>query len=204
MFDPLWAMTQRNRVVLWLLTALLILPLAGVYALTASDAAHGRISLAVLTAVLGAAFAVYQSFSGSYDAMEIESARPVLAAVGQLREALGHPAQPAPPAGTVATSVTVPDTGAPLAGGAAPLVELRGIRYTYPGSDRPVLEGLDLTIRPGELLAIVGLNGAGKFSGAGPEVTRLQQASWRQAHEGQYRAELVAAGWRGVGWARSP
>jgi ATP-binding cassette subfamily B protein len=162
MFDPLWAMARRNRVVLWLETALLILPLAGVYALTASDAAQGRISVAVLTAVLGAAFAVYQSFSGSYDALEIENARPVLAAVGQLREALGRPAQPAAAAGAVKATGTVPDTGAPLACGAAPLVELRGIRYAYPGSDRPVLDGLNLTIRPGELLAIVGLNGAGK------------------------------------------
>ncbi|MEV4138415.1 ABC transporter ATP-binding protein [Dactylosporangium sp. NPDC049742] len=40
-------------------------------------------------------------------------------------------------------------------------IELRGVRYAYePGHD--VLHGVDLTIRPGERLAIVGLSGAGK------------------------------------------
>ncbi|WP_327001118.1 ABC transporter ATP-binding protein/permease [Dactylosporangium sp. NBC_01737] len=40
-------------------------------------------------------------------------------------------------------------------------IEVRGVRYAYdPGHD--VLHGVDLTIRPGERLAIVGLSGAGK------------------------------------------
>jgi ATP-binding cassette subfamily B protein len=36
------------------------------------------------------------------------------------------------------------------------------VRFGYPGADRTVLDGLDLDIRPGETLALVGLNGAGK------------------------------------------
>jgi ABC-type multidrug transport system fused ATPase/permease subunit len=40
-------------------------------------------------------------------------------------------------------------------------IEVSGVRYAYdPGHD--VLHGVDLTIRPGERLAIVGLSGAGK------------------------------------------
>ena len=42
--------------------------------------------------------------------------------------------------------------------------ELRfeGVRFTYPGRRRPVIDGLDLTIQAGRCTAIVGLNGAGK------------------------------------------
>jgi phospholipid/cholesterol/gamma-HCH transport system ATP-binding protein len=39
-------------------------------------------------------------------------------------------------------------------------IELSGVRRTYDG--HPVLQGVDLAIRPGELLAIVGQSGTGK------------------------------------------
>jgi ATP-binding cassette subfamily B protein len=41
-------------------------------------------------------------------------------------------------------------------------IELRGVEFTYPGSDRPVLSGVDLTLHPGSTVALVGVNGAGK------------------------------------------
>ncbi|MCK8681085.1 ABC transporter ATP-binding protein [Streptomyces lichenis] len=45
---------------------------------------------------------------------------------------------------------------APPGGG----IRTEGLCFGYPG--RPVLRGVDLTVRPGELLALVGLNGCGK------------------------------------------
>jgi ATP-binding cassette subfamily B protein len=45
---------------------------------------------------------------------------------------------------------------------APPTVELRGVTFGYPGSERPVLRGVDLAIPAGSSLALVGLNGAGK------------------------------------------
>ncbi len=41
-------------------------------------------------------------------------------------------------------------------------VRLDGVRFTYPGRERPTLDGLTLDIPAGQSLAIVGENGAGK------------------------------------------
>jgi ATP-binding cassette subfamily B protein len=54
--------------------------------------------------------------------------------------------------------------------GAAPLVHSRvrgavrftNVRFAYPGAAEPVLRGVDLDVRPGETLAIVGATGSGK------------------------------------------
>ncbi len=41
-------------------------------------------------------------------------------------------------------------------------IKLENVSYTYPESDRKIIDGMDLTIKRGEKVAIVGLNGAGK------------------------------------------
>ncbi|WP_198047460.1 ABC transporter ATP-binding protein [Kutzneria sp. 744] len=41
-------------------------------------------------------------------------------------------------------------------------IRFRNVRFSYPNSDEPVLDGLDLTIPAGTSMAVVGLNGAGK------------------------------------------
>ncbi|MGV9268236.1 ATP-binding cassette domain-containing protein [Kitasatospora sp. NPDC003701] len=41
-------------------------------------------------------------------------------------------------------------------------VEARKVSYTYPGADRPTLDGLDLELRQGEIVALIGENGSGK------------------------------------------
>jgi ATP-binding cassette subfamily B protein len=41
-------------------------------------------------------------------------------------------------------------------------LRFEGVRFTYPGADRPILRGIDLEVRPGETLAIVGVTGSGK------------------------------------------
>lgn len=42
------------------------------------------------------------------------------------------------------------------------VIELKGVRYRYEGAQEDALKGIDLTIRPAEHIAVVGLNGAGK------------------------------------------
>lgn len=41
-------------------------------------------------------------------------------------------------------------------------IVLKNVSFRYPGSDKDTLKDINLTIRPGEKLAVVGLNGAGK------------------------------------------
>ena len=41
-------------------------------------------------------------------------------------------------------------------------LRLENVSFRYPGTDKDILKQMNLTIRPGERLAVVGLNGAGK------------------------------------------
>ncbi|HEY6682073.1 MAG TPA: ABC transporter ATP-binding protein [Propionibacteriaceae bacterium] len=75
-------------------------------------------------------------------------------------------------------------------------IAFRNVSFSYPGSDRVVFAGLDLTMQAGTSLAIVGQNGAGKTTLAkllcrlydpiagsimvdGVDLRRVELASWR-------------------------
>lgn len=88
-------------------------------------------------------------------------------------------------------------TGADLTGAPAECVRLEGVRFAYPGQGRVVLDGLDLTIRAGQSLAIVGENGAGKST-----LTRLlcglySPQAGRITVDGADLAAVDPAAWRG-------
>ena len=62
------------------------------------------------------------------------------------------------------------DTGTSVVPPAAPVtslegsgeLELRGVQFTYPGADAPVLREVSFTARPGQTTAVIGSTGAGK------------------------------------------
>ena len=60
--------------------------------------------------------------------------------------------QEVPPPTGKATSGTSPGDG----------IRFENVSFVYPGSEQPALSGIDLHIRPGEKLALVGENGSGK------------------------------------------
>ncbi|MEN9480017.1 MAG: hypothetical protein RLZZ298_1412 [Pseudomonadota bacterium] len=61
---------------------------------------------------------------------------------------------------------TETDTGTESLGRAQGLVEFDKVTFTYPGSDKPALNAVSLTVRPGECVALVGPSGSGKTTAA--------------------------------------
>ena len=53
------------------------------------------------------------------------------------------------------------------------MIEVAGVSFSYPGLESPVLHDINLEIRPGEFLALLGRNGSGKST-----FTRLLNGLW--------------------------
>ncbi|MGW0516945.1 ABC transporter ATP-binding protein [Crossiella sp. NPDC003009] len=122
---------------------------AAVLGVGAYRVATGSLTAGVLLAFLlylGLFFAPIQQLSGVFDGYQ--QAKVGLHRIGDL----------------LRTPTSVPPAGHPRAvperlRGA---VELRGVGFSYPGTDRPALTDISLTARPGETIALVGATGAGK------------------------------------------
>jgi subfamily B ATP-binding cassette protein MsbA len=59
-------------------------------------------------------------------------------------------------------SIQVEEEGKTVFDGDLHSLEFRGVRFTYPGCPAPAVNGVDLTIRAGQRVAIVGPSGSGK------------------------------------------
>ncbi len=148
----------------------------------AGQASSGEMSLGSVVTVASLAMGAQAiAFGGLNWAMD--DAASTVMAVRRLLPRVG-------PAGAVAVGTTAPDPGRGIA------LEIRDLHFAYPRNDRAIYSGLDLTVRAGESLAIVGSNGAGKTTLAkllcrfydptagtiradGVDLTALDPAAWR-------------------------
>ena len=180
--DPVWANHHGVARSKWLIALLTFGPLAAAFAGVGLATAHGHGTLAAETVVLTSAWSVFAAIGGTYDAMALEGATPVMEAYEELTALLSTPHEDAP--------VEAPP-------GTTPLVRFEEVAFAYPGTARKILDGLSFEIRPGELLAVVGLNGAGKstmtkilaglyeptagrVTADGADVRNLGYAQWRR------------------------
>ena len=77
--------------------------------------------------------------------------------------------------------------------GTAPIaIELEDVSFAYPGSERLVLEGINLRIEAGERVALVGVNGAGKTTLVKLITGLYQPTSGRIRYDGVDGRELGA------------
>jgi ATP-binding cassette subfamily B protein len=122
-------------------------------------------------------------------------------------------------AGNFATSATTADrllwledyVGSTVASAERPVparlaegIRLEHVDFSYPGQDRPTLHDVDLVLRPGSSVALVGENGAGKstlvklltgmyrptggrITADGTDLADIEPASWRAATTGAFQ-----------------
>ncbi|MFC9242907.1 ABC transporter ATP-binding protein [Streptomyces sp. NPDC057136] len=126
--------------------ALVVAAVTGVVAIAAQAVATGRLDGAWAPAAMALALGTLAPAADAAAALgQAGGLRPAAARVGAAITA---------PAGAVEPLAPRPVPGGPLG------VRLRGVRFDYGG--RSVLDGIDLTVRAGETVALVGVSGAGK------------------------------------------
>lgn len=146
--DEIWA--DRRGMIRPLLSKLVVVlvPLLLVFVALARAATTGSIGLTELSIYAMAVFDLRAiSHLGIHD-IHLEYGTAALPATRELPKVVGPSWLP--------NGTRDPDA-IPLEG-----VAFENVSFTYPGTDREVLSNLDLDIRHGESLAIVGANGSGK------------------------------------------
>ena len=197
--DPTFASHHRVARSKWLIAILIFVPLAVAFTGVGLATAHGHGTLAAETVVLTSAWSVFAAIGGTYDAMAIEGATPVMEAYDELEQLLAarlhssrSPAPaPAPFSSTAAATATSAPEHRP-----APLVRFEGVGFAYPDSTRTILDALSFEIRPGELLAVVGLNGAGKSTMTKILAGLYEPTEGRVTADGVDIRDLGHAAWR--------
>ncbi|MBB5867589.1 ATP-binding cassette subfamily B protein [Allocatelliglobosispora scoriae] len=151
---PVWAERRRIYLKPYLAYTLVGLTLtAVVLALAGRRAAGGALDLAGLALVLQAVMALLRlgEFYPDSDT-QTQYGMNAATAISRFEAAMARHTEPDDPAAA----------GAAARIGTAPQIRFAGVRFGYPGADRPVLDGLELTLASGTCTAIVGVNGAGK------------------------------------------
>lgn len=187
--DAFASAIERTRQRAWLTGIAMLVVFAAVgimlwqggQAVLAGEMSAGELSAFVFYAVLAAgAVATLAEVAG--DVQRAAGAAERLLELLDTRPTIASPARPTP-------------LPRPLAGE----IRLEGVSFTYPGRQAPALEAFDLTIHPGERVALVGPSGAGKstlialllrFHDPDTGVLRLDGVDLRHLAPGELRAAL--------------
>ncbi len=105
----------------------------------------GTIDASQLVTCFFAGWGIFGILFMGHEAFDIEHGSGSLRALERLRAAAPEPA---------------PEAAEPVRFDTA--VRCEGVSFAYPGTDRPVVTGLDLDIKAGEVIGLVGRNGVGK------------------------------------------
>lgn len=85
----------------------------------------------------------------------------------------------------------------PVVAGEAQSLVVSGVSHTYEGKEEPSLVGLDLRIERGSIVALVGVNGAGKTTAVNAIVGTLDPQQGTIAIDGRTRAVMPFQEWVG-------
>ena len=95
-----------------------------------------------------------------------------------------------------ATAPGGPGGGAPVPDRLTEGIRLDGVSFTYPGTDRPVLADLSVTLPAGSTVAVVGVNGAGKSTLVKLLCGFYQPTAGEISVDGVPLAAVDPSGWR--------
>ena len=115
-------------------------------------------------------------------------ARNVDEAEALIRGSLQVPSHPVPSDGPAPSPQPIPAVSAE----ASPLIKVEGLSHVY-GGTMQALDGVDLTINPGDFVAIIGQNGSGKTTLAKHIVGLLKPDQGRVMIAGRERLSLAPA-----------
>jgi ATP-binding cassette subfamily B protein len=181
--EPAWQDLRRLNRRAWMTGGVVLIAYAGAAVALGWAADHHEVSLRTLATMLPMLPTSMSAGSISYADVSLEQLLSALPDLDSLTSRLAPSASPA--AG-----------GAPAAGLPREVVCFERVTFTYPGAAAPALSEVELELRVGESLGLVGVNGAGKTTLVTLLARMREPTSGRITIDGRPLAELDARAWQ--------